>query len=211
MKDEMIKYIRRNLFIFHLSSLIFGFCSCGLISGLSNGGFDNKKNPNVYHLGEHWWSGDTIVVHAYKTADTLAPMTGSLTAECRSCNIVEKPFSVAFDNQGKGHIYIPEARSLVSTRIHLSGSGIDTTFIHKQRSPEEATNYFQLAKPLTGRVFITEFAPLYFDIKQDSTGSNANVGDELNIYSESGAFYIVHHPNFREPLYLLKENAVRMY
>ena len=184
---------------------------CGLIHGLSNGGFDNKQNPNVYHLGDHWWSGDTIVVHAYKTADTLTPMSASLTADCRSCNIIEKPFSVAFDDHGIGRIYIPEARSLVSTRIHLSGSGIDTTFIHKQRSPQEATAYYDLVRPLTGRVFITEFAPLYLDPKQDSIASNANVGDELNIYSESKAFYEVHHPNFREPLYLLRENAVRMY
>jgi hypothetical protein len=188
---------------------------CSLINNFSNGGFDTSKNPDVYHIGTHWWSGDTIVVHAYKTADTTAPMSArSLTVECMSCNIIEKAFDVAFDNAGNGRIYIPEARSLLSVRLHLVGKGIDTTIIHKQRPPQEATTYFGLTNPLTGRVLINQFAVLYRDTTQDSVMSNANLGDELNIYGEAkphSHFLVVHHPNFREPLYLLKEDAVRLY
>ena len=188
---------------------------CGWINNISNGGFNNQKNPDVYHVGEHHWAGDTIFVHVYKTSEPGVAMSGATAeVECRSCNIVTKPFNVNFDNGGNGRIYIPEARALVSTRIHVLASGIDTTIIQKQRPAQEAGEYFHLDKPLAGRVFITQFAPLYHDRTQDSVESNANVGDEVNIYSpasDTTAFYEVHHPNFRQPLYLLKENAVRMY
>jgi len=181
----------------------------------SNGGFDVQKNPDVYHIGEHGWRGDTIVIHAYRTSNPSEAMSDrTLQAECRTCNLVIKPFEVAFDNAGNGRIQIPEARSLVSTRLRLRGKGIDTTIIHKQRSPQEATAFYNLASPLSGRVLINQFAVLYSDTTQDSVIATANVGDELNIYpgaSDRSQFYRIHHPNFREPLYLLKENAIQLY
>ena len=36
-------------------------------------------------------------------------------------------------------------------------------------------------------------------------------GDELNIFGESGMFYLVHHPLFSKPHYLLKSNAIRIH
>jgi hypothetical protein len=188
---------------------------CGLTDKFSNGGFDVQKNPDVYHIGDHRWQGDTIVIHAYRTSAPSEAMSDkTLQVECRSCNLVIKPFDVAFDNAGNGRVYIPEARSLVSTRLRLRGKGIDTTIIHKQRSPHEATAYYSLPSPLSGRVLINQFAVLYSDTAQDSVIASANLGDELNIYpvaSDRSLFYRVHHPNFREPLYLLKENAVQLY
>src|SRR5881227_528928 len=90
---------------------------CGIIRDVSNGGFNNQKNPDVYHVGEHRWIGDSILMHIYKTSDPAIPMSSSdVQIECRSCNIVTKPFDVSFDNFGNGKIYIPEARSLLSTR-----------------------------------------------------------------------------------------------
>ena len=33
---------------------------------------------------------------------------------------------------------------------------------------------------------------------------------EFNIFGERSAFFVVHHPNFSVPLYLLKADAVRL-
>ena len=188
---------------------VFLFTGCGLFSGLF--GSSVPKNPDDYHIGTHEWVGDSISVRVYRTSSPSEhPSLPKIEAECRSCNLSQPPVVLAFNGAGVASIYFPEARSLASVRIHLHGSGIDTTFIQKQRPPEEAIAYYHLSQPLIGRVFVEQLAELYRDTTQDSVLATAEVGDELNIFGEHSAFYIVHHPNFSQPLYLLKADAVRL-
>jgi hypothetical protein len=132
--------------------------------------------------------------------------------DCKSCNLINAPIKVEFDESGMTRVYIPETRELVSARLHVRGDGIDTTFIQTQRPPQQAMEYFKLSQPLTGRVMIDQMAVLYFDSTLDSIAASVEIGDELNTYpSKSSALYLVQHPNFSQPLYLLKEDAVRLY
>lgn len=130
---------------------------------------------------------------------------------CASCNLVNPPERAVFDESGLGRVFIPEAGELISARLHVTGSGIDTTFIQTQRPPLEAMHHFALRDALVGRVLVDQLALLYRDTTQDSVVASAQTGDELNIYSERSAFFVVHHPRFAEPLYLLKADAVRLY
>ncbi|GEM_PF-2260155 len=181
-----------------LSALLFG---CG-----------SDGNPDVYHIGQHRWVGDSIVVHLYRTSDSLDRFSSrKLTIECKSCNLVEDPIVTRTDNEQNAHIYIPETAQEISARLHVHGGGIDTTFIQKQRSPEEAMSFYNLSRPLIGRVMVNNLAVLYRDTTQDSVMAVSLVGDELNIFATHNSFYEVHHPNFQAPLFLLKENAVRLY
>jgi hypothetical protein len=198
------------------SALSFGSCGLllhpGIAVDLLFGTGAPAVNPNEYHIGSHEWIGDSISVRVYRTSEPDAhPSLPKMTAECQSCNLTHPPEQIQFNPDGTAHIYFPEARQLLSARLNLKGDGIDTTFIQKQRVPHEAMLYFHLSQPLIGRVLVHQFAPLYFDSTQDSIVTSADVGDELNIYSEHSEFYLVHHPNFPAPLYLFKGNAVRLY
>ena len=169
-------------------------------------------NPDVYHVGPHGWSGDTIYFQLFKTSEPAArPSLPKIMADCQSCNLVQEPVRVIFDESGIGRVMIPETSELISARMHLKGSGIDTTFIQKQRAPEAAMHHFALRDGLVGRVLVDQLSLLYRDSTQDSVVAYAQTGDELNIYSERPAFFVVHHPRFAEPLYLLKSDAVRLY
>jgi hypothetical protein len=186
-------------FLLQLSSIL-------LLYGCGSGG-----NPDVYHIGTHRWVGDSIVVRVYQTSTPYAHSSlPGITVNCLSCNLTNAPSSLNFDDSGVARIYIPEARQLLSARLHLHGSGIDTTFIQTQRSPIEATKYFHLTQPLRGRILVDHFALLYLDSTQDSVVASANVGDELNMFGDRSAFYIIQYPNFDHPLLLLKEDAVRL-
>jgi hypothetical protein len=178
-------------------------------------------STNTYRLGEHGWAGDSIYFRVYKASDSLAiPSLPKIKVSCSSCNLVNPPKQVEFDNHDFARIYIPESAQMISARLRVHGHGIDTTFIQKQRSPAEASAYYKLSMPLAGRVLIAQFAPLYLDTTQDSVVATANVGDEMNLFDATtivlsknarAAFYLVHHPMFPMPLYLLKEDAVRLY
>ncbi|HET6401539.1 MAG TPA: hypothetical protein VFH95_09090 [Candidatus Kapabacteria bacterium] len=196
--------------------LSFGGCGIlfhpGIAADLLFGTGAPPNNPNTYHIGAHEWVGDSISVRVYRTSEPSATTSlPKITAECLSCNLTHPPEQLAFNSEDRAIIYFPEARQLISSRLELKGSGIDTTFIQFQRPPAEATAYFHLSRPLVGRVFVNQLAPLYLDTTQDSVVTSASKADELNIYGEHSAFYLVHHPNFPMPLYLLKSNAVRMY
>ena len=176
-----------------------------LFTGCSGG-------TNVYHVGQHGWLGDSIYFRVYPTSDSAVhPGLPKMTIVCRSCNLVEAPERLNFDEQGVTRVYIPEAVHQISARLCVHGHGIDTTFIQKQRSPQEATQFYKLSTPLIGRALIDQFALLYKDTTQDSVVAHADRGDEMNIFGEYSGFYLVHHPMFSDPLYLLKEDAVRLY
>ncbi len=199
-----------------LVALFFSGCGIllhpGIAADLLFGTGAPISNPNVYHIGAHRWVGDSISVRVYRTSEPLQNTTlPKIVARCQSCNLTHPPEQLHFSRTDRAIIYFPEARELVSARVNLKGSGIDTTFIQFQRPPAEAMTYFHLTRPLVGRVMVNQFAPLYLDTTQDSVVTSANQGDELNIYGEHSAFYVVQHPNFRKPLYLLKSNAVRLY
>ncbi len=174
-------------------------------------GCGSSGNPDVYHIGAHEWVSDSIKVRVYQTSSPFGhPALPGITVDCLSCNLTNSPSKLNVNDSGVARIYIPEARQLLSARLHVHGSGIDTTFIQTQRAPGEATKYFHLAQPLIGRVLVERFALLYVDSTQDSVVASASVGDELNIFADHRAFYTVHHPNFDHPLLLLKEDAVRL-
>ena len=174
-------------------------------------GCGSSGNPDVYHVGNHAWVGDSILVHVYRTS---APSDHSslpgIKVDCRSCNLTNAPIDLDFNDSGVARIYIPETRQQLSARLHVHGSGIDTTFIQTERSPIEATKYYHLTKPLVGRVLVDQFAVLYSDSTKDSVVTTANIGDELNIFGSGTSFYFVHHPNFNQPLFLLKQDAIRL-
>ena len=198
--------------------MILSLAGCGILlhpgiaADLLFGTGAPPKNPNEYHIGAHEWVGDSISVRVFRTAEPSANTSlPKITAECLSCNLAHPPEQLAFNSEDQAIIYFPEARQLISARMELKGSGIDTTFIQFQRPPAEAQAYFHLSRPLMGRVLVNQLAPLYLDTTQDSVVTFASKADELNIYGERSAFYLVHHPNFRKPLYLLKSNAIRLY
>jgi hypothetical protein len=180
-----------------------------------------SSSTNTYRVGEHGWAGDSIYFRVYKASDSLAISSlPKMKVSCSSCNLVNPPEEVHFDGRNYARVYIPESLQLISARLRVRGHGVDTTFIQKQRPPNEAQAFYKLSTPLVGRVLISQFAPLYLDSTQDSVVATANIGDEMNLFDETtivlsknarAAFYLVHHPMFSMPLYLLKDNAVRLY
>lgn len=204
----------KRIFFYIALAFFAGGCGLGWHPGvlwdMVFGPGENPKNPDVYHIGAHEWSADTILVHIYKTSDSSEHVSlPRMTAECRSCNMPVNPEELSIDSADVAHIFLPQAAQSISARIRMQGKGIDTTFIQTERSPEAAMAFYHLPKPLVGRVMIEHFALLYLDTTQDSVVATANVGDELNIYGSRSAFYEVEHPNFAEPLYLLKFDAFR--
>src|SRR5579871_2804935 len=165
-------------------SLIFPLCAL-LLSACGSGG-----NPDVYHIGKHGWTGDTIYVKLFRTKDPSSQSWPSkIKVKCLSCNLIERPQKIELNDSGYAHIFIPEASQLVSTRLHVEASGIDTTFIQTQRPPEQATQYYRLASPLIGRVLVEQLALLYSDSTQDSVVTSSQLGDELNIFRQDRVFY----------------------
>src|ERR1035441_2342163 len=106
-----------------------------------------KPNPNVYHIGEHGWSGDSIYFRVYRTADSSAkPGLPEAEVDCKSCNLIKSPLKAEFDQSGMARICIPETWQTISARLHIRGNGIDTTFIQTQRSPRAAMEFFVLPR-----------------------------------------------------------------
>ena len=173
--------------------------------------YETPVNPDKYHVGNHGWDHDSLYFRVFRTSEPSAdPSLPKITVECRSCNLVQDPLKPDFDRLGKARLYIPEARNLIGVRLHVKGSGIDTTFIQKQPSPEIATSVYHLSTPLTGRILVTQLALLYSDTTMGTSPATAQTGDELNIFGERPGFYLVHHPLFHDPLLLLKDDAVRI-
>jgi hypothetical protein len=183
-----------------------------LIAGVVMSGCGAGGNPDVYRIGEHGWNGDTIYFKVFRTKEPEAhSWPSNIEVTCLSCNLITGEKRVAINDSGFAHVFIPESRELISMRLRIEGHGIDTTFIQTQRPPEQATNFFALQRPLIGRVLVEHLALLYSDSTQDSVVTSAQRGDELNIFGEQRAFFIVHHPRFSFPLYLLKTDAVRLF
>ena len=204
----------RKLILF-LLLIIPCISGCGAFSSWTSllfGSDDAVPNPDEYRVGEHRWSGDTIIFAVYKKNEPKANLEDrKIEVQCRSCNLENGPKVTLLGRSNEARMYVPEARELIGVRVHVHGSGIDTTFIQKQRAPEDAQKYFALSRHLVGRIMTTQLALLYRDTTQDSVLTSALLGDELNIYGERSAFYIAHHPSFADPVYLLKSDAVRLY
>jgi hypothetical protein len=168
---------------------------------------------DVYHVRSQQWAGDSIQFELFKTASPEARTVSlpTITASCWSCNLVDPPRELSFNDSGIARAYMPETLYELDPRIHLHGSGIDTTVIVHSRPPEEDRLHFHLTQSLVGRVKVLEASPLYASPEQDSTVTFARLGDEMNIFGEDTNFFYVHHPMFGGPLYLLRYNGVRLY
>jgi hypothetical protein len=185
-------------------------CSLGLASLLIAGCGSSK---GVYEVVSQRWVQDSVEVRIVETADSNAAKVSlpKITIYCSSCNLVDPPRVLGFDGTGTTRVYMPETLYELEPRLHLLGSGIDTTVILHARPPELDAQFFKLSTALSGRVLATQESPLYSAGSQDSVVATARTGDQLNIFGEDGHFFFVHHPLFNAPLYLLKTNAVKLF
>lgn len=170
-------------------------------------------SKDVYHVRSQAWVGDSIEVAVYETASPTATQVSppKITIYCRSCNLIDAPRELTFDAQGTAHVYMPETLYELEPRLHLLGKGIDTTIILHTAPPAVDQQRFKLGLPLVGRIMLLEESPLYASSDQDSTVTSARTGDQMNIFGEDQHFYLVHHPMFSAPLFLLKTNAARLF
>lgn len=184
-----------------------------VLLALSTAALSCSSSKDVYHVRSQAWIGDSIEIQLFETAspDAQNVSAPTITAYCRSCNLVDPPRELVFNDHGIAHVYMPEAIYELAPRIHLEGHGVDTTIILHTRQPAADAEFFHLSSPLIGRVLLTQEAPLYETATQDSVVASVRLGDEMNIFSEDSLFFQVHHPLFPMPLYLLKPNAVRLF
>jgi hypothetical protein len=166
---------------------------------------------DLYRVSYVRWVGDSVELQVVDKHDPPRPVAGLETEfECLNCNLYLEPWEKPLDANGKVAFQIPEARQLVSTRIAVRANGIDTPAVLHQREPEQATAFYRLAQPLTGRLLVTSLSLLYFDSTFDSVAIAVDLQDELNLYSEEPDHFVVHHPYFPQPLYLRKLGVVRV-
>lgn len=166
---------------------------------------------DLYRVSYIRWAGDSVELQIVDKKNTPQPVAGLETEfECLNCNLYLEPWEKELDANGRVTFLIPEARQLVTTRIAVRAHGIDTSAVLNQRSPEEATAFYRLAQPLTGRVMLTSLSLLYIDSTFDSVGIALDLQDEVNVYSEHQDHFLVHHPYFPQPLYLRKLGVVRV-
>jgi hypothetical protein len=166
---------------------------------------------DLYRVSYIRWAGDSVELQIVDKRNTPQPVAGLETEfECLNCNHYNEPWEKTLDANGRASFLIPEARQLVTTRIAVRAHGIDTPAVLNQRPLEQATSFYKLEHPLTGRVLLTSLSLLYVDSTFDSVGIALDMQDEVNIYSEHQDHYIVHHPYFPHPMYLRKIGVVRV-
>lgn len=166
---------------------------------------------DLYRVSYVKWIGDSVELQVVDKQDPPRPVAGLETEfECLNCNLYIEPWEKPLDRDGRATFLIPEARQLVTTRIAVRADGIDTPAVLHQREPQEATRFYGLKQPLTGRLLVTSLSLLYFDSTFDSVAIAVDLQDELNLYAEHEDHYIVHHPYFLQPLYLRKLGIVRV-
>jgi hypothetical protein len=177
---------------------------CGLIQACAT-------PKDLYRVSSIRWVGDSIALQVVNKQDPPRPVSALETEfECLNCNLHLDSWERELDQKGEARFLLPEAKQLVTTRIKVSAYGIDTPAVLHQRDPEEATRYYRLATPLTGRVLVTSLSLLYTDTTFETVAISLDLQDELNIYDERPDYFIVHHPFFPQPLYLRKLGVVRV-
>jgi hypothetical protein len=187
-----------------LTKLLFLILAAGLVQSCAS-------PKDLYRVSYVRWAGDSVELQIVDKQHTPQPVAGLETEfECLNCNLYLEPWERKLDASGKTSFLIPEARQLVTTRIAVRAHGIDTPAVLHQRPPEEATRFFDLKQPLTGRVLLTSLSLLYFDTTFDSVAIALDLQDEVNIYDEQPDYFVVHHPYFPQPLYLRKLGVVRV-
>jgi len=186
----------------------FVFCSwlLALVSLASCG-----SSESTYKASDVKWQGDSIYFRLVRIDNGTS--AGDITTDvyCRNCNLVHTGWEVQLNGQGEAVIYVPESKELLSTWLKVQASGIDTTLVVKQPSPEVAQSRYHLTSPFIGRVMATQLAMLYNNSELDSVIDHIDAGDELNLFREDDYTYEVHHPRYDRPLFLLRSNAVRMF
>ncbi len=146
---------------------------------------------------------------------TITPPGGSTlftspALRCLSCNTVLPAIPLSENDQGIAYLKINEAANSIATHFHIEAGGLDSALILQPRSPEEATNYYKLTTPLTGRILITQPAIIYDDSTMSRQIGTLERGDEANLFSESDVFYYVHHPDVSHPVVVLRSHAIRL-
>ncbi len=182
-----------------------GMFSCVFLFGCA-------REASFFNVSDIHWKADAIEFSLRQT-DTTAGREhpGSVDVDCLNCNIIEPPSEASVDSLGTVHLHLPEANFMLSARLHVQGRGLDTIVVLKQRSKKEAEEFFKITTPLVGRVLVTQFSILYSDSTTRETATHADKGDELNLFGENDQVFFVHHPLFRQPLYLPKSSGVRLY
>ena len=165
---------------------------------------------DIYRLSAIDWKQDSIVLKITHKAGGGPAQGLGLKVTCLTCNFHEPAWKVETNASGAAALLIPEARNLLSTRLGVLGSGIDTVGVLLQPSPQAATQLFNVGRPLIGRVLVTGLALLFVDSTMDSVAATAGLQDELNIFEEQTSFFLVHHPMFSHPLYMRKLGVVRL-
>lgn len=182
------------------------FCILGLIGLAACAG-----PKDLYRISYIRLSGDSVEYQVVNKAATPSPVANLETeVTCLTCNLYEETREVTLDAYGIGRLRIPETRQLLSTRLKIEAHGIDTPAVILQPDPSEATRIFSLSKPLAGRVLLTGLSVFYYDPEFDSSATQGVMQDEVNLYEEQEMHFLVHHPNFTQPLYLPKTGVVRL-
>lgn len=148
------------------------------------------------------WEGDKVRLKVTPPGGSSLFSSPALT--CLTCNDIVPTFSVDLDANGSSLFYLAEADERITHRFHFSASGIDTALLLQPCSADEATAKYQLEKPLTGRIVALEYALVYADKDMKQIVGELERRDEVNIFGDDGVFYVVHHPKYQKPAYVLK-------
>ena len=169
------------------------------------------RTANFFRVDRVGWSGNSIVFHIRQT-DTIAgrEVPTGIELDCLNCNEVQPPAIAQFDSLSVEHATIAEANYLTAVRLHISGRGIDTTLTLRERSGDEAVQFYKLSRPLIGRVLVPQFAILYGDSALTQSLSHSERGDELNLYDETPFYFVIQHPLFAQALYLPRSSGIRL-
>src|SRR5438034_5433615 len=90
--------------------------------------FGCSSVKDAFYISTVGWQQDSIylMMHAKDPADAKGGLP-AVTAECYSCNFIVEPITAHFVSPAKSTLLLPEAKNLLTTRLHLHTGGFDTT------------------------------------------------------------------------------------
>lgn len=154
------------------------------------------------------WEGDKVRLKVAPPGGGTLFSSPALT--CLTCNEVVPTFAVDLDDNGSSLFYLGESDERITHRFRFSAAGIDTALLLQPVSPKEATAKYELEKPLTGRIVILDYCPMYANPDMKQSVGTLERRDEANIFGEDDIFFYVHHPKYKQPVYVLKSNGMKI-
>lgn len=154
------------------------------------------------------WEGDKVRLKVAPPGGGTLFSSPALT--CLTCNEVVPTFAVDLDDNGSSLFYLGESDERITHRFRFSAAGIDTALLLQPVSPKEATTKYELEKPLTGRIVILDYCPMYANPDMKQSVGTLERRDEANIFGEDDIFFYVHHPKYKQPVYVLKSNGMKI-